>query len=61
MNKGKLRGIRNRHICDNEIHNFDRKISRRNRIDIVTTTTLGLSDHSLRIPRRNHGNNQPLR
>lgn len=56
----KLHGLHGRHIFDNEIHRFGRKISHKSHIDIVTATTLGQYDHSLHIPRGNRGKNQPL-
>ena len=59
-NKWKLRGVHGRHIFDNEIHSFDRKISHKSHIDIATATTLELSVHSLHILRENRGKNQPL-
>ena len=58
--KWKLSGLHGRHIFDNEIHSFGRKISHKSHIDIVTATTLELYVHSLRILRGNRGKNQPF-
>lgn len=59
-NKWKLRGIHGRHIFDNEIRSFGRKISHKSHIDIAAATTLEQCVHSLHILRENRGKNQPL-
>lgn len=57
--KQKLRGLHGRHIFDNEIHSFGRKISHKSHTDIATATTLELYVHSLHIRRETRGKNQP--
>lgn len=59
-NKWKLRGIHGRHIFDNEIRSFGRKISHKSHIDIAAATTLEQCVHSLHILRENRGKNQRL-